>query len=68
MSKYPDASPHQLENAVKRAKVKMAARMSFPQACFQAANECGIPHDQLLREMARRANLRRSRRRGRVAR
>ena len=68
MSTYPHASAPQLERAVERAKIKMAARMSFPQACFQAATECGIPHDQLLREMSRRANLRRSRRQGRVAR
>ena len=67
MSTYPHASAPQLERAVERAKTKMTARMSFPQACYQAAGELGIPHEQLLQEMARRAKLRRSRRQGRAA-
>lgn len=67
MSKYPTASPPQLERAIERAKIKMSAGMRFPQACFQAAGECGISHESVLREMTRRSKLRRSRRQGRVA-
>lgn len=55
MPQNPGPSGSQLDNAVVRAKAKIAAKIAFPAACYQPARECGIDSFVLMAEMRKRS-------------